>query len=117
MLGRVFELSGLVILVVIAVLGFLIPVIAGAIRKESGLLRGIEAAILAVLGGLLARGFISILLGSANDSAGAGMAVGWGFFLVPGFVDTLLTSLVATLSSPLPKSFCYSPRSSVDLPG
>jgi len=89
MLGRVFELSGLVILVVIAVLGFLIPVIAGAIRKESGLLRGIEAAILAVLGGLLARGFISILLGSANDSAGAGMAVGWGFFLVPGFVDTI----------------------------
>ena len=73
----------------IAILGFLLPVIVGAIRKKSGVTRGIEAAILAVLGGLLARGFISILLGAANDSPGAGMAVGWGFFLVPGIVDTL----------------------------
>jgi hypothetical protein len=96
MIARVFDLWGLVIVVTIALIGFLIPVILGAIRNESGLLRGIEAAILAVLGGLLARGFISILLGSANDSAGAGLAVGWGFFLVPGLVDTVAGHPVLT---------------------
>jgi hypothetical protein len=96
MIARVLDLSGLVIVVTIAVIGFLIPVILGAVRKESGLLPGIEAAILAVLGGLLARGFIGILLASANDSAGAGLAVGWGFFLVPGMVDTLVGHPVLT---------------------
>jgi len=89
MIERIFELSGLLVVAIIAVIGFLIPVLVGVVRKESGLVRGIEAAILAVLGGLLARGFISVLLGSANDSPGAGLAVGWGFFLVPGLVDTL----------------------------
>jgi hypothetical protein len=96
MVGRVFDLSGLVIVAIIAVIGFVIPVIVGAVRKESGLWRGIEAAILALLGGLIARCFISVLLASANDSAGAGMAVGWGFFLIPGFVDTFTGHPVLT---------------------
>ena len=52
-------------------------------------LRGVEAVILSLLGGLVARAFISVLLGSANDSAAAGLAVGWGFFLIPGIVDTI----------------------------
>lgn len=56
---------------------------------STGVWRGIEALVLAVLGGLMARAFISILLGSANDSAGAGLAIGWGFFLIPGIVDTI----------------------------
>lgn len=89
MIARVFDLSGILTVAVVAVLAFLLPVIVGAVRKESGVGRGIEGAVLAVLGGLLARGFISILLGSANDSHHAGLAVGWGFFLVPGVVDTL----------------------------
>jgi hypothetical protein len=66
------------------------------VRSESGIRRGIEAAILAVLGGLMARVFISILLASANDSHGAGLAVGWGFFLIPGIVDTLAGQAVLT---------------------
>jgi len=52
-------------------------------------LRGLEGAILAVLGGLIARAFISLLLGMANNSPAAGLAVGWGFFLIPGIVDTI----------------------------
>jgi hypothetical protein len=55
----------------------------------TALLRGIEAAILAILGGLIARGFTSLLLGLAHDSAAAGLVVGWGFFLIPGIVDTI----------------------------
>jgi hypothetical protein len=53
------------------------------------MLRGLEAVILSMIGGLAARAFISILLGTANDSPAAGLAVGWGFFLVPGIVDTI----------------------------
>src|SRR5262245_18483659 len=34
--------------------------------------------------------FISILLAAGNDSTGAGLALGWGFFLWPGVIDTLI---------------------------
>jgi hypothetical protein len=88
MIARIFDVSGLVILGILALAGFLVPVIVGAVKGDSRVWRGIEAAILAVIGGIIARGFISLLLGSANDSAGAGLVVGWGFFLVPGIVDT-----------------------------
>jgi hypothetical protein len=96
MIERIFDLPGLLIVLAIALLGFLIPVIAGAVSGESRLWRGIEAAILALVGGLLSRSFISILLGTANDSYGAGLAVGWGFFLVPGLVDTFAGHPVLT---------------------
>ena len=96
MITRVFDLTGLLILAAIAFIAFLLPVIVGAVRSESGVRRGIEAAILAVLGGLIARVFISILLGSANDSHGAGLAVGWGFFLIPGIVDSLAGQALLT---------------------
>ncbi len=96
MIERVFDLPGLLVIVAIAVIGFAIPLIAGAIRGESGLWRGIEAAVLAVLGGILARSFISILLGTANDSRGAGLAVGWGFFLIPGLIDTFASQPILT---------------------
>lgn len=51
-------------------------------------LRGLEAGILAVLGGLFARVFIAFLLSKGNDLAAAQIAIGWGFFLFPGAVDT-----------------------------
>src|SRR5215471_8969875 len=96
MIERIFDLPGLLIVLGIAAIGFLLPVIIGAVRGESGLWRGIEAAILGLTGGLMARTFISILLGSANDSHGAGMAVGWGFFLFPGIVDIFTSQPVLT---------------------
>jgi len=87
MIARTFEVSGLLVVLGVAVIAFLLPVIVGAVRGESGILRGVEAALLSVLGGLASRGFISLLMGTANDSAGAGVAVGFGFFLVPGLID------------------------------
>jgi hypothetical protein len=99
MLERVFDLSGILLILAVALIGFLIPLIVGAIRKESGLWRGIEAAILAVVGGLLARSFISILLGTANDSHGAGLAIGWGFFLIPGLIDTFAGKVLTSPAS------------------
>jgi hypothetical protein len=87
MIPRIFDISGLLVVLGVAVIAFLLPVIIGAARSESWVLRGVEAAILSVLGGLISRGFISLLMGTANDSASAGMAVGFGFFLVPGVID------------------------------
>jgi hypothetical protein len=54
------------------------------------LLRGLEGLVLSALGALLARSLISFLLGWANDSEVAGFVVGWGFFLIPGIVDTIV---------------------------
>jgi hypothetical protein len=52
--------------------------------------RVIEAATLALLGGFLARTFIALLLTLGNESPAAALAVGWGFFLWPGAIDSLL---------------------------
>jgi len=91
-----------VILAVMAVLAFVTALIFknslkndkdeltdGGLSIGAGALIGLEAVILAMLGGLIARAFISLLMGAANDSAAAGVAVGWGFFLVPGIVGTI----------------------------
>src|SRR5262245_23560186 len=91
MFERIFDLTPMLILAGFTIAGFFIGVIIGAVKRESGIapfLRGIEAAALAFLGGLIARAFISVLLGMASDSAGAGLAIGWGFFVIPGIVDT-----------------------------
>ena len=100
MIERIFnEVVAWVILGGIGVLAFLIGFLFKNNFKKStdtedpswgdGALRGLEGFILAVIGALLARAFISLLMGWANDSAGAGLAVGWGFFIVPGLVDTI----------------------------
>src|SRR5262245_18906167 len=92
MFERIFDPAAMLILAGFTVAGFMIGAIIGAVKRESGaapFVRGAEAAVLAFLGGLIARAFISILLGTAKDSPGAGLAVGWGFFLIPGIVDTI----------------------------
>lgn len=96
MILRIFDIPGLLVVLVIAVVAFLLPVIVGAVRGESGVLRGIEGLVLAVLGGLISRGFVSLLMGTANDSAGAGLVLGWGLFLVPGLIDTFAGHPVLT---------------------
>jgi len=101
MISRIFEVPGLLVVVAIATIAFVLPVIVGAVRGESGVMRGVEALILAVLGGLMSRTFISLLMGAAGDSAGSGLAIGWGFFLVPGLIDTFAGHPVLTTPSNL----------------
>jgi hypothetical protein len=96
MVSRIFETPGLLVVVGIATIAFLLPLIVGAVRGESGVMRGIEAIILAMLGGLISRTFISLLMGSADDSAAAGLTIGWGFFLLPGLIDTFASHPLLT---------------------
>ena len=55
--------------------------------------RAVEAALLAPVGGVLARAFIGLLLTAGHNSPAAALAVGWGFFLWPGVIDTGLMLL------------------------
>src|SRR6185295_4988040 len=91
--GGVFSLDTLIFLAAAGVLGFVLALIVGlAALSDSGgdaALRGLEAAILAVLGGLFARMFVAMLLSTARDLGAAQIAVGWGFFIFPGAVDTI----------------------------
>jgi len=61
MTARICDISGLAILGILALAGFLIPVIIGAVKGDSRVRRGIEAAILALIGGVSAPGFISLV--------------------------------------------------------
>jgi hypothetical protein len=91
MVPRILEVGPLLLLLVFAMAGFAIRAITGVVKGEGGsaVLRGVEAAVLAFLGGLIARTFIWVLLRTAHGSPGAGLAVGWGFFLWPGAIDTV----------------------------
>lgn len=59
------------------------------------LLRCLEAAVLAPIGGFLADLFVGVLLAAAHDSPAACLTVGWALFLWPGAIDTLLGLLGA----------------------
>jgi hypothetical protein len=76
MIERIFEIPALVFLVVFGLVGFALGAVVGAIKGEGGraLVRGLGAAVLALVGSLLARAFISVLLGLAGDSPAAGLA-------------------------------------------
>jgi hypothetical protein len=89
-MARIFEAGPLMILVVAAVVAFIIGLGTSGARNDPDRLGGaIEAAVLTLLGGFLARALISALLAAGNDSPGTGLALGWAFFLVPGIVDTI----------------------------
>jgi hypothetical protein len=80
----VFDSSALLFFALASAVAFLAGLWAGALG------RAVEAAILAPLGGFLARTFIGLLLAAGNASPSAALVVGWGFFLWPGAIDTLL---------------------------
>lgn len=92
MIERYFPRSILIFLGIFAGAAFLIGLIGAVLRKDGAgsiVLSGFEAAILAFLGGLIARSFISFLLWLGHDSDNAGLLLGWGFFLWPGVFDTV----------------------------
>ncbi|MGH9879963.1 MAG: hypothetical protein ACRD6N_00905 [Pyrinomonadaceae bacterium] len=101
--GLVFTWPALIFLFVAGVVAFGLGAGIGAAslgdNQAGASLRGLEALLLAVIGGLLARLFVALLLSWGGDSPAAHIAVGWGFFIVPGAVDTiawLATGEVAT---------------------
>ena len=93
LVDRVFTWPALIFLFTMGVVAFGLGAGVGAAKlgdnQAGAALRGLEAAILAVVGGLLARLFIALLIWLGNDSAAVQIAVGWFFFLVPGLVDTI----------------------------
>lgn len=91
--SSVFAIQTLVFLLAAGLVSFLIALSIGQVTlHDSGsaaLLRATEAAVLTVLGGLFARAFIAALLSATNHPVRAQVVLGWGFFLVPGAVDSL----------------------------
>jgi len=83
-MSTILPLGALAFLLVVAVVGFLV----GAIRGRS-LRSGLEPAVLAVTGGLLARWFVLALLALTHESVGASLLIGWGLFLWPGAIDSV----------------------------
>lgn len=89
---RYFPRSLLIFLAIFAAAALLIGVVGALLRKDSVgnvVLSGLEAAILAFLGGLIARSFINFLLWLGRDSDNASLVLGWAFFLWPGIFDTV----------------------------
>jgi hypothetical protein len=70
---------------------FVFTMIVRAVKGDGGSCwkRALEAAILSFVGGFLSRLLISCLLAGADDSPAAVVAVGWGFFLWPGAINTI----------------------------
>jgi hypothetical protein len=89
----VFAVQTLVFLLAAGLVAFFISLSIGQVTlKDSAgdaALRGLEAAVLAILGGFLARMFVAFLLAKADNLGAGQVAVGWGFFLFPGAVDSV----------------------------
>src|SRR5713226_8961371 len=91
-MDRIFDVTALLFLLGFGVAALIIGLIRALAFRDATLRpvsSAFEAATLAVLGGFLARTFVSILLAAGGNSRGAGLAIGWGFFLVPGIVDSI----------------------------
>jgi hypothetical protein len=96
MIERIFEPWALVALLAAGGIGFGVGSLMGHLSggpTRDAVFRGFEGAVLAVAGGLLARAFVSILLGLGGDSPAVRLVVGWALFLIPGAIDTIPTLL------------------------
>ena len=92
MIPSIFEGSALLFLSLLAFGSSVIGSLVGKFKFQEdyrALWRGLEAAALTIVGGLLARTFISVLLIWADDLPSAGLMVGWVFFLWVGAIDTI----------------------------
>ncbi len=85
-----FHFPGILVLPIAAVLAFVLGSIVGGVKGEGAvaMLRGLEAALLAAIGALLASVFTGLLLMLMGVETGPRLFIGWGFFLWPGAVDS-----------------------------
>jgi len=81
--------------------------VRAAKREDTALLRAVEAGVLTFMGGFLARSFILLLLSLAGDTQQAGLVLGWGFFLWPGLIDTLLIVLKGAPALTTPEALAW----------
>lgn len=96
---RVFDGYAFAFLGAFAGVAFILALIVGVAEGEGAgaLLRALESMILCFLGGFMARTLVALLLAAARDDPDAGLAVGWGFLIWPGLIDTFpkLASLIS----------------------
>ena len=93
--SRALDVTSLAAWGVLALLGFItgsfVKVHNAATGKdEASVLGGVEASLLALLGGAIARVFIWLLLLPLNDLSGGSIVVGHLFFLIPSVVDDFI---------------------------
>jgi hypothetical protein len=91
MVERLFPRRVLVFLGIAAGVAFVIGLIGALLRGDGAgnvIASAFEAAILAFVGGFVARSFISLLLWLGRDNDTVSFVLGWAFFLWPGVVDT-----------------------------
>jgi hypothetical protein len=84
--------------------------LTGALLRGDGfwsvVVSAVEAMVLAVIGGVLARTFISLLLWTGRDAPSVSFVLGWAFFLWPGAFDmfaTLFRALRRTIKGTRPR--------------
>jgi hypothetical protein len=91
-LDRLFPRKVLMFLGIGAGAAFLIGLLGAILRSDDAggvILSALEAAVLAFVGGLVARSFISFLLWTGRDAPNVSFVLGWAFFLWPGVIDTI----------------------------
>ena len=89
---RLFPRSVLIFGAIGAGIGLVVGLVGALLRSDSAggvVTSGLEAAILAFVGGVLARSFISFLLWTGRDNPTVSYVLGWAFFLWPGVIDII----------------------------
>ena len=92
MFSNIFQTGHLLFLLFAALAAFLGGLIVGLIKGEGGtaLLRGLEGLLLAAVGCLLSQLFVAGALATGHGKDSWAVALGLGFFLVPGLMTSCL---------------------------
>ena len=92
MVKRLFPRRVLIFCCIAAGVALIVGVVGAILRRDPAgnvVLTALEASVLAFIGGLVARSFISFLLWTGRDRPNVSFVLAWAFFLWPGVVDTI----------------------------
>ncbi|MBW2741301.1 MAG: hypothetical protein JRE64_21215 [Deltaproteobacteria bacterium] len=107
---RIYQISTLIFYGCAGGAAFSLGLIIGLVKGEGGrsALRGLEALLLSTIGAFLSAGFINGMFYLAKSQRAAGLAIGWGFFLVPGLIDSIraIWSAVPKATTPQVLTWC-----------